>query len=119
MKLYPFFFLAFVPLLAAANDGDMQLQMLESRIEKLEREKAEKYAELEKCEQDTRGFKIAGTVTMLATGVGLYANIKLNEKLKKMGGGGGGRTVSGAAADTRTPEQVSSDNKDLFAELGI
>lgn len=60
----------------------MQSQMLDSQIEKLTSERDSKYEALQKCEKKTKGFKIAGITTLVATGFGIYGNIKLSEKIK-------------------------------------
>lgn len=83
------------PLSVFAMSQQLQLDMLNSQIAALEQSRAEKYAELKKCEQTTKGFKIAGLSTLAATGVGIYANIKLHQTLSKLrdsesGGASGG-----------------------------
>lgn len=80
----------------AASDVEFTNQMLDSEIERLTKQRDEKFAALQKCEETTKGFKIAGIATLAATGVGVYGNIKLAEKLKgdkgkKSGGGGVGK----------------------------
>ena len=75
---------------------DMQIHELEVRRDELKKQIAE-------CEQNTRGYKIAGIATLGATGVGIVGNIKLAEKIKileqsKSGGmsfGGGGGDSGG------------------------
>lgn len=73
---------------------DSQLAELTARRDKLKTELAE-------CEQNTRGFKIAGISTLAATGVGVYANIALAKEIKKVEtfGTGGGRGGAGGAGD--------------------
>ena len=88
-------FLMIVPITAFAEvDLDMQSQMLDSQIERLTSERDSKYEALQKCEKKTKGFKIAGLTTLVATGFGIYGNIKLSEKIKGKGsrrrGRGGG-----------------------------
>jgi hypothetical protein len=79
-----------LPIVAnAAMDLDMRDQMLDSEIEKLTHQRDEKFAALQKCEQSTHGFKIAGLTTLVATGVGVYGNIKLAQKLNGKNGGSG------------------------------
>ena len=88
-------FLMLTPIYAvAASDIDFTNRMLDSEIERLTKQRDEKFAALQKCEETTKGFKIAGIATLAATGVGIYGNIKLSQKLqgkgsKKSGGGGG------------------------------
>lgn len=73
----------FLPLSVFAMPQQAQLDMLNAQIATLEKQHAEKYAELQKCAKQTKNFKIAGISTLAATGVGIYANIKLHEKLSK------------------------------------
>lgn len=99
---------------------DAQIQDLISRRDKLK-------SDLEACEKNTKGYKIAGISTLAATGVGVYGNIRLAQEIQKAkesksGGGGysGGRGGSGGVAtDTRTEEQkISEDcnNSDFSCE---
>lgn len=83
MKKYILIFVLF-PLSAFAMSDSMRLDMLNAQIATLERQRAEKYAELKKCEKETQGFKIAGISTLAATGVGIYANIALHNTLSKL-----------------------------------
>ena len=78
---------------------DSQLAELTARRDKLKTELAE-------CEQNTRGFKIAGISTLAATGVGVYANVALAKEIKKVetfgtgrARGGGGGAGSGGPGD--------------------
>lgn len=75
---------ALFPISVFAMSQQTQLDMLNAQIATLEKQYAEKYTELKKCEKQTKNFKIAGISTLAATGVGIYANIKLHEKLSKM-----------------------------------
>ena len=87
-------FLMIVPITAFAEiDLGMQSQMLDSQIEKLTSERDSKYEALQKCEKKTKGFKIAGLTTLVATGFGIYGNIKLSEKIKGKGSRHGGNGV--------------------------
>jgi hypothetical protein len=93
---------------------DLRNQMLDSEIEKYTKTRDEKYAALQQCEKTTQGFKIAGITTLIATGVGVYGNIKLAQKLNgKSGSGGGGNGVKG---DDRTEEQKGSDECAMFCK---
>ena len=82
---------------------DMQIHELEVRRDELKKQIAE-------CEQNTRGYKIAGIATLGATGVGVVGNIKLAQEIKKLeqsknGGGfsgGVGGDAGGLKADTRS-----------------
>ena len=86
-----------------------ELEILDARIDRLESERDRKFAALSKCERETKGFKIAGISTIAATGIGLYANIKLNEKLSKMGSGGGKTGIN----DLRSSQQKCEDEIEL------
>ena len=102
--------------LAAKSDDSMLNQMLDAQIANLEREYSEKMAILQQCERETKGFKIAGITTLSLTGVGIYANVKLADKLKKTSGG-----VSGGGAlytDTRPQAEKDCDSIALLCEIG-
>ena len=89
MKKILIVFLMIVPFVAVADSGlDIKNQMLDSEIERLTNERDTKYEALQKCEKSTKGFKIAGITTLVATGVGVYGNIKLAQKLSGKSGGG-------------------------------
>ena len=107
MKTIACIFLLILPITAFAEiDLDMQNQMLDSQIETLTRERDSKYEALQKCEKNTKGFKIAGITTLVATGVGIYGNIKLSQKLKgkdKTGSGG-----NGAVIDNRSRSEIDA-----------
>lgn len=96
MKKILIVFLIFVPFIAKADNGlELRNQILDNQIEKLTNERDTKYEALQKCEKSTKGFKIAGLTTLVATGVGVYGNIKLAQKLSgKSGGGGGGNELN-------------------------
>ncbi len=100
---------------------DIQIQDLISRRDKLK-------SDLEACEKNTRGFKIAGISTLTATGVGVVGNIKLAQEIEKQkllkgrGGGGyagGGSGAAGTVADTQTQEQRDESSCNEFIKLGI
>ena len=108
----------FVPhvLLAAT---DVRIQILDAQIEQLERERATKLDELQQCEKQTKGFKIAGLSTLALTGIGIYANVKLSEKLKKAGSGAPGGALGGDMVDARSQnDKDCSGAKELF-DLGL
>ena len=94
---------------------DAQINELISRRDKLK-------SDLESCEKNTRGYKIAGISTLTATGVGVVGNIKLAQEIEKQkllkgkGGGyvGGGSGAGGPKADTRTEEQKASAECQMF-----
>lgn len=115
MKRVLVVFLMFVTFMANAGaDLDMRNQILDNEIERLTMQRDEKYAALQKCEKNTKGFKIAGITTLVATGIGVYGNIKLSEKLKGKSVG----KVGGVLIDNRTTEQkvdslcIGACNKD-------
>ena len=56
---------------------DIQIHELQQRRDALK-------AELDACEQNTRGYKIAGIATLGATGVGVVGNIALHNEIKKI-----------------------------------
>lgn len=93
---------------------DAQINELIQRRDKLK-------SDLEACEKNTRGYKIAGIATLGATGVGVVGNIKLAQEIEKQkllkgkgGGAGAGGGAGGAKADTRPPEQKASDECKMF-----
>lgn len=80
---------------------DMQL---ESQIADLTQRRDKLRADLDACEKNTRGYKIAGISTIAATGVGVVGNIKLAKEIEKQkllkgkggaGAAGGGRGAGG------------------------
>ena len=74
---------------------DAQINELISRRDKLK-------SDLESCEKNTRGYKIAGIATLGATGVGVVGNIKLAQEIEKQkilkGRGGGGGYAGGGGS---------------------
>ena len=88
-KIAVVFIVLLLPCFVRADDS-MLGQMLDAQIASLEREYSEKMSVLQQCEKETKGFKIAGITTLTLTGVGIYANQKLSEKLKQSSTGGGG-----------------------------
>ena len=86
---------------------DMQIHELEQRRDELKKQIAE-------CEQNTRGYKIAGIATLGATGVGVVGNIALHNEIKKIEQSKSGGVYSGGSAgtlkaDTRSEEQKGND----------
>ena len=109
--------LVFVSQVFAA--ADIRIQMLDAQIEQLEHERAQKLADLQDCEKKTKGFKIAGLSTLALTGVGVYADIKLSEKLKKQSKGLSGQGNNSNMLDTRSQsDKDCAGAKELF-ELGL
>ena len=111
MKKIFMIFLLFVPFVANADaDLDIRNQMLDNEIERLTMQRDEKYAELQKCEKNTKGFKIAGITTLVATGIGVVGNIKLSEKLKqKNGGSAGGLNIKKLTPDESKNQMCEED----------
>ncbi|MBO4672484.1 MAG: hypothetical protein J5608_02410 [Alphaproteobacteria bacterium] len=102
----------------AAWADDVRVQMLDAQIEQLTRERDEKYAALQKCEQTTKGFKIAGLATLVATGFGVYGNVKLAQKLNddsssSSSGSGGARLV-----DNRSQAEKDNDSCQVLCDVG-
>ena len=118
MKKILMVFLMFVPFGVIADNGlDLRNQMLDSEIERLTHERDTKYEALQKCEKSTKGFKIAGLTTLVATGVGVYGNIKLSQKLNNKG------SENGAFSNERviinkTQEEKKDDNCALLCKVG-
>lgn len=116
MKKIMTIFLLFVPFVSIAEmDLDLRNQMLDSEIEKYTKTRDEKYEALKQCEKTTTGFKIAGITTLIATGVGVYGNIKLAQKAsgKTSAGGNSVRVV-----DTRPQEEKNDDSCQLLCSVG-
>ncbi len=112
MKKLVILFLLILPTLTRADANDeMKMQILNSQIESLTKERDEKYEKLKQCEKTTKGFKIAGISTLIATGFGVYGNIKLAQRLNESERGG----VSGKVVqDTRSEEQKANSECEGF-----
>ena len=115
MKKILIIFLMVMPFFATAGaDLDLQNQMLDSEIEKLTNERDEKYESLLKCENATKGFKIAGLSTLVATGIGVVGNIKLSQKLK---GKNSNKIESTRVIDNRPQEEKDEDSLNVLCGL--
>lgn len=106
---------------AHADTVDYIDMQLDAQINELIMRRDKLKADLESCEKNTRGFKIAGISTLAATGVGVVGNIKLAQEIEKQktlkgkgGGGAGGASAGGPNADTRTEEQKASAECQMF-----
>lgn len=111
--------LMFVPIVSMAN-MDLRNQMLDSEIAKYTKIRDEKYNELLQCEQTTDGFKIAGITTLIATGVGVYGNIKLAQKEDgSLSGGGKTGSVEGVYYDQRTQSDKDCSSLRKLQEMGL
>ena len=94
---------------------DMQIQELEQRRDELKKQIAE-------CEQNTRGYKIAGIATLGATGVCVVGNIALHNEIKKIEqsrngggyGGGAGGDAGGQGLGHLTKEQKQNVQCEIF-----
>lgn len=117
MKKIFIIFLLLVPFVSKADsDLDIRNQMLDSEIERLTLQRDEKYADLQKCEKNTKGFKIAGLTTLVATGIGVVGNIKLSEKLKRKNNG---YVKSARVIDNRPQEEKNDDSCKVLCEVGV
>ena len=117
-------FLMIVPITAfAESDLGMQSQMLDSQIEKLTSERDSKYEALQKCEKSTKGFKIAGLTTLVATGFGIYGNIKLSEKIKgkngKKSSTRGSLNLKVLSINFSCVVRIKSQRGDIFSTVNI
>lgn len=109
--------LVFVPIVSMADMNlDIRNQMLDSEIEKYTKIRDEKYEALKQCEKSTQGFKIAGITTLVATGVGVVANVKLSQKLNGTSSGGGGK--SARVVDNRPQEEKDNDSCGILCDVG-
>lgn len=118
MKVLLLIFLLFVPTVTKGDaNQEMRIQMLDAQIERLTQQRDKKYEELKQCEKTTKGFKIAGITTLVATGVGIAGNIILAEKLKEAKSGGGGKTGKGIQ-DKRSQKEKNDESLKLLCEMG-
>ncbi|MDW2995493.1 MAG: hypothetical protein R8M71_00805 [Alphaproteobacteria bacterium] len=72
-------FLSFVPMVASAD-------YLNDKWTNLVKEKQELISELEKCQKNTKGFKIAGLATLGVSAIGVGVNIGEAVKINKLEG---------------------------------
>lgn len=119
-------FVGFLMVCAAHADTVDYIDMqLDAQINELITRRDKLKADLEACEKNTRGFKIAGISTLAATGVGVVGNIKLAQEIEKQktlkgkGGGYAGGGSGGTVADTQTQEQRDESSCNEFVKLGI
>lgn len=101
---------------ARANDDGLIVrnQMLDATLERLTAERDRKYEALKQCEKTTDNFKIAGLTTLIATGFGVYGNIKLYQKYHKGASSGGGS--DGNVPPPPTPQKNLMDLCAQFPE---
>lgn len=116
-KIITVFLLLFPIIASANNDLEMRNQILDNQIIDLTNERDTKYEALQKCEKSTKGFKIAGLTTLVATGVGVYGNIKLSQKLSNKGGKSGDFS-SERVIINKTHEEKKDDNCALLCRFG-
>ena len=93
---------------------DMQL---DAQINELIQRRDKLKADLEACEKNTRGYKIAGISTLAATGIGVVGNIKLakeieEQKLLKGRGGSGGYNGSRGDGGGHGLGHISQEQKE-------
>lgn len=69
----------FLPMVASAD-------ALDDKINRLTQEKLQKIAQLEECQKNTKGLKIAGITTLGVSAIGIGANIGEAVALKKLDG---------------------------------
>lgn len=112
MKKYILIF-GILPCSVFAMPQQTQLDMLNAQIASLEKQRDEKYTELKECEKETKNFKIAGISTLAATGIGVYANIKLHQTLSEL------RNSSSVTAQTvvRTAAEEQAQNDELCRDF--
>ena len=115
MKISKVVFLigAFLCAVARADTPDF----MDAQIAELTARRDALRAEIESCENNTHGYKIAGIATLAATGVGVVGNIALHNKIKEVQKGGthsGSSGGSGVAQDTRSTEQKVSEECQMF-----
>lgn len=116
MRMLIMIFLLMLPMLVRADANDeMKIQILNSQIESLTLERDEKYTKLKQCESKTTGFKIAGITTLVATGVGIYGNIKLAQRLRD-GDRVGIFGKSVAVVDPRPQEEKNEGSRNVMCE---
>ena len=89
-------------LLSEKSEMEICNTILDSEIERLTKQRDEKFEALQKCEQTTKGFKIAGIATLAATGVGIYGNIKLSQQIKGQKGKSSSHSGGGLSAKKLT-----------------
>lgn len=111
---------------ADTNTPDYIDMQLDGQINELTARRDKLKADIEACEKNTRGFKIAGISTLAATGVGVVGNIKLASEIEKQktlkghGGAGGGRGRSaGGGGLNLSQEQKDQMQDDMFCAEAI
>lgn len=104
--------LLLVPTPTIATDMDVQYQMLDLQIEKLTAERNSKKELLHECEKATRKFKIAGTATLTATGIGAIVNDNLKKKIENMSANNSGNHNS-IANPASMPNAIETNCKQV------
>ena len=115
-KIFVIFLILLPFAVNAGADLEIRNQILDSEIERLTNERDTKYEKLQKCEKSTTGFKIAGLTTLVATGVGVYGNIKLSQKLN--GKNSGKSDDSARVIINKTQAEKKDDNCALLCKVG-
>ena len=113
--------LMIIPIISMADANlDLRNQMLDSEIAKYTTTRDEKYSALLQCEKTTQGFKIAGITTLIATGVGVYGNIKLAQKASGNSGGAGKTAgAQGIVSDNRAQSDKDCDSLKKLQKKGL
>ncbi len=107
-----FFLLLLAPTRTIATDINMQYQMLDLQIEKLTAERDSKKALLDECKKNTKKFKIAGTATLTATGIGAIVNDNLKKKIENMSANNSGNHNS-IANPASMPNAIETNCKQV------
>ena len=92
--------------------------VLDNKINELTKRRDELKLAISQCESKTHKFKIAGITTLVATGFGVYGNIKLAQRLRygETAGGIGGK--SEAIIDPRPQEEKNDASCRVLCEAG-
>lgn len=114
-KIFVIFLILLPFAVNAGADLEIRNQILDSEIERLTNERDTKYEKLQQCEKSTTGFKIAGLTTLVATGIGVYGNIKLSQKLN--GKNGGKSDDSARVIINKTQAEKKDDNCALLCKV--
>ena len=102
---------------AEIDELDFRNQMLDKEIENYTKIRDEKYEALKQCEKTTKGFKIAGITTLVATGVGVIADIKLSQNLN--GKTSRGSDKSARVVNNKPQEEKNEDSCVVLCDAGI
>jgi hypothetical protein len=98
-------------------NNDMYIQILNAQIEQLTAERDAKRAELTECQEKQKKMKVAGSVTLTTTSIGLGANIALASKLSNANSGG--LRSGGIPIDSRPQEERNDDSCAALCAAGV